>query len=649
MTARLLDIAFFPKFLGLPFNKLPSTNPQRSCQFLNINSNCPRKTLQISSKHLENSKSIICRAAKDVKSRKPSSEKLSSSGAAGEGTVGFSQGRDEDADRLVCPGCGVFMQDKDPHAPGFFRRPLQNATSETLEVEEEDIDFFDNEEDHLNFDEAEDEELRNAMDGFEPARPEYDKFMEGDIETKDDFSEEDEDLSEFVDEEDLDEYQEEWRNNPKGKGFREETLELKSSKGRKNKTMAKEAALENLEKEQAQVNEDDDFFEEEEDDDDIFGEEDEGEEGGSWNEDDIDWDLSDSPSMENEENEWKRKLQLDAFAPAGPGFGNVTDETLKARALKREKKKKARAERKKREEEEDMVVVCARCHCLRHYGDVKNQRTDNLLPEFDFESAIGNRLMKWSGIGRTVVVMVVDVVDFDGSFPRRAAKVLSDALRKSRGLRLIMVVTKADLLPGQISPARLDRWVRIRARAAGAPKLSGVFMVSAHKDIGVRNLIAHFKDLAGPRGNVWVIGAQNAGKSTLINAIGKKDGRKVTHLTEAAVPGTTLGIIRIGGILPAKAKLYDTPGLLHPYQMTMRLNREEQKMIEIRKQLKPRTYRVKVGQAVHIGGLIRLDVDQASVETIYVTVWASVHVSMHLGKVETANEIKEKHFGIRLQ
>ncbi|MCD7457107.1 GTP-binding protein BRASSINAZOLE INSENSITIVE PALE GREEN 2, chloroplastic [Datura stramonium] len=136
----------------------------------------------------------------------------------------------------------------------------------------------------------------------------------------------------------------------------------------------------------------------------------------------------------------------------------------------------------------------------------------------------------------------------------------------------------------QISPAHLDKWVRHRAKANGAPKLSGVY-VSSRKDLGITNLLAFIKELAGPRGNMWVIGAQNAGKSILINAFAKKGGVKATKLTEAPVPGTTLGILRIGGILSAKAKMYDTSGLLHPYLMSMLLNREEQKMVEIRKKL----------------------------------------------------------------
>lgn len=46
---------------------------------------------------------------------------------------------------------------------------------------------------------------------------------------------------------------------------------------------------------------------------------------------------------------------------------------------------------------------------------------------------------------------------------------------------------------------------------------------------------------------------------------------------------------------------------------------------------------------------MRLDLSQASVETIYVTVWASPNVSLHLGKIENADEIWRNHVGVRLQ
>ncbi|KAK3446613.1 hypothetical protein EUGRSUZ_A02292 [Eucalyptus grandis] len=371
-----------------------------------------------------------------------------------------------------------------------------------------------------------------------------------------------------------------------------------------------------------------------------------------------------------ESDEWEEKflgegdseyLEVDGFTPAGVGYGNITEEIVERREQKK-KEKLSKAERKRlareAQKEVEKVTVCARCHSLRNYGHVKNQAAENLIPDFDFDRLITTRLMKPTGnANSTVVVMVVDCVDFDGSFPKRAAKTLFEALEGTKNdlklnkklPKLVLVATKVDLLPSQISPSRLDSWVRHRAKAGGAPKLSGVYMVSSRKDLGVRNLLAFIKELAGPRGNVWVVGAQNAGKSTLINVTAKKEGAKISKLTEAPIPGTTLGILRIRGILSAKAKMYDTPGLLHPYLMSMRLNRDEQKMIEIRKELQPRTYRVKAGQAVHVGGLARLDLNQASVETIYVTICASPSVSLHLGKIENAEEIWTNHVGIRLQ
>ncbi|KAJ1404156.1 P-loop containing nucleoside triphosphate hydrolase [Sesbania bispinosa] len=385
--------------------------------------------------------------------------------------------------------------------------------------------------------------------------------------------------------------------------------------------------------------------------------------------DEFDWDSDEwEAELLGEDDD---KLELDGFTPAGVGYGNITEEVLE----RAKKKKVSKAERKRmtREAEKvkEEVTVCARCHSLRNYGHVKNQTAENLIPDFDFDRLISTRLMNPSGSGSaTVVVMVVDCVDFDGSFPRTAVKSLFKALegikdtskRGNKLPKLVLVGTKVDLLPSQVSPTRLDRWVRHRASAGGAPKLSGVYLVSSRKDLGVRNLLSFIKNLAGPRGNVWVIGAQNAGKSTLINAFAKKEGAKVTKLTEAPVPGTTLGILRIGGILPAKTKMFDTPGLLHPYLMSMRLNREEQKMVEIRKELRPRTYRIKAscllllsfsildaGQAVHVGGLTRLDLVEASVETIYVTVWASPNVSLHTGKIENAEEVWNNHVGVRLQ
>ena len=62
-------------------------------------------------------------------------------------------------------------------------------------------------------------------------------------------------------------------------------------------------------------------------------------------------------------------------------------------------------------------MTCARCYSLRHYGVVKNEAAEILMPSFDFKRVIGSRLDRLGPSG-AVVLLVIDVMDFDASFPR---------------------------------------------------------------------------------------------------------------------------------------------------------------------------------------------------------------------------------------
>ncbi|XP_062193176.1 GTP-binding protein BRASSINAZOLE INSENSITIVE PALE GREEN 2, chloroplastic-like [Phragmites australis] len=311
---------------------------------------------------------------------------------------------------------------------------------------------------------------------------------------------------------------------------------------------------------------------------------------------------------------------------------------------------------------ESKVVVCARCHSLRHYGRVKHPDAERLLPDFDFVAAVGPRLASPSG-ARSLVLLLADASDFDGSFPRAVARLVAAADEAhhadwKRGApanlpRSLLVVTKLDLLPTpSLSPDDVHAWAHTRARAgAGADlRLAGVHLVSAARGWGVRDLLDHVRELAGARGNVWAVGARNVGKSTLLNAIARCSGiAGRPTLTEAPVPGTTLGVIKVDGVLGAQAKLFDTPGLLHGHRLTSRLTREELKLVQVSKEMRPRTYRIKTGQSIHIGGLVRLDIQELTVGSIYVTVWASALVPLHMGKAENAATMIKEHFGLQLQ
>lgn len=88
----------------------------------------------------------------------------------------------------------------------------------------------------------------------------------------------------------------------------------------------------------------------------------------------------------------------------------------------------------------------------------------------------------------------------------------------------------------------IQAWIRRRCKQAGLPSPADVHLISSVKGTGVKTLLTSIQEMVGMRGDVWVVGAQNAGKSSLINAMQKLAGLKGTpQLTTAAHPGTTLG------------------------------------------------------------------------------------------------------------
>ncbi|KAI8473852.1 MAG: hypothetical protein J3K34DRAFT_383481 [Monoraphidium minutum] len=214
----------------------------------------------------------------------------------------------------------------------------------------------------------------------------------------------------------------------------------------------------------------------------------------------------------------------------------------------------------------------------------------------------------------------------------------------------MVAANKFDLLPTQATARRVEQWVRLRLRQAGLPRPDSVFMVSALSGFGVREMLGRLRDEMGFRADLWVVGAQNAGKSSLINAMKRAGGTGGRgEPTVAPVPGTTLGLLRVPGLpLGPKQRVFDTPGVRHGYQLTTRLGLEDVSMVLPRRRLKPRTWRLGAGSTVLIGGLARVDVLEAPAQTIYLTVFVSDDVTCHMGRSDGAEERREKHAGAAL-
>ena len=187
------------------------------------------------------------------------------------------------------------------------------------------------------------------------------------------------------------------------------------------------------------------------------------------------------------------------------------------------------------------AVVCARCYSLTHRNQLRGEGADeSQMPGFAFTRVLGGKFRTAYEFRRLVALLVVDAVDFDGSFPTEAADLLaavarereakvrydsggentqSGASRRAPPISICVAANKADLLPTQATRMRLSNWVRERCVELGLPRPTSVHMVSAKTDVGVRDLLGDLEKKVGERGDVWILGAQNAGKSSLINSL----------------------------------------------------------------------------------------------------------------------------------
>ena len=95
-------------------------------------------------------------------------------------------------------------------------------------------------------------------------------------------------------------------------------------------------------------------------------------------------------------------------------------EKLLGRHYSRRLASTAAAEQKPADPNEKLLrVTCTRCHKLTHEGRVASVSAEEELPAFDLKDAVGAKLRQRAA-RRAVLLVVVDIADFDGSLPRCA-------------------------------------------------------------------------------------------------------------------------------------------------------------------------------------------------------------------------------------
>jgi len=268
-------------------------------------------------------------------------------------------------------------------------------------------------------------------------------------------------------------------------------------------------------------------------------------------------------------------------------------------------------------------LICQRCFRIKHY----NEASSVALDQDDFLRLLG-------GIGNTnaLVVHIVDIFDFEGSL-------ISGLQRFVGNNPVLLVVNKIDLLPKSINMNRIRNWVQRQAKNEGLRTVE-VVLCSAKRNIGFERVIDEIEKYRDGR-DVYVVGATNVGKSTLINRLISDYSDLEQELTTSRYPGTTLDAVRIP--LDDGKAIIDTPGIVYSSRMTEIVPRSFLGTLLPDKPIKPLVYQLNEGQTLFMGSIARFDFVEGERQSF--TLYVSNALNIHRTKLERADELYVEHQG----
>ncbi|XP_058128330.1 nitric oxide-associated protein 1 [Anopheles ziemanni] len=206
---------------------------------------------------------------------------------------------------------------------------------------------------------------------------------------------------------------------------------------------------------------------------------------------------------------------------------------------------------KRKSKEQLMTTICQRCHFLKHYNIAVNV---TVSPE-DYIEMISSIKDK-----KALAVLLVDLLDFPCSIWPGLAEILGP------NRPILVAGNKVDLLPqpsrGYLENVRQCLTKSIIDSGFARSNIKHVSLISANTGYGVEELITRIHNIWGTRGDVYLVGCTNVGKSTLFNALLRSDLCKVLaadlvqRATASPWPGTTIRMLKFPILRPSDFRLY---------------------------------------------------------------------------------------------
>ena len=348
-------------------------------------------------------------------------------------------------------------------------------------------------------------------------------------------------------------------------------------------------------------------------------------------------------------------------------------------------------------------AICSRCFQLEHYKKIQRIKENTIIPE-EFRNLLKKRFSKNKvNLQQICIIKIVDIFDFHGSFISNLNEIMNGNNNKNnkydqkieKETSIILALNKIDLLTSNIrKPVNHDiiidwAWnecLRFNFKPYAIITICSktgynveLLLETAIKSTPIRTSIKRHPDLKTEERyrDIYVIGATNVGKSTLLNYLLKKNliystqTKQTTKklLTTSQIPATTMSIIPFIVKGHLNTRLLDTPGIINDNNLCLKLTDDEYKMLLPKKSIKPMTFKIKQGQSIILGSLARLDCDfikyVADIDNdnndnndnnnnnkdlyFYLTVFVGLECSVHVTRIEKAEEIINLHGGSMLK
>ncbi len=256
-------------------------------------------------------------------------------------------------------------------------------------------------------------------------------------------------------------------------------------------------------------------------------------------------------------------------------------------------------------------LICKRCYRIIHYGEAGTIR-----PSMEEVRKCIDKAINLSEL----LVIIADFSDLTGTLP-----VWSRFLENAGAKPYILTLNKIDLLPARSKRTEIISYLRRYLVEAGWRNPTDLIVTSGANGDGVSILTGSIKKTVSPGARIALLGATNAGKSSLIKRILTAE-RSPHSPTVSKFPGTTIGLSN-WSILTGRNILIDTPGFISGERVSDRLCPDCAGQLMPTQKIGQQLSSLKPGKGLIIGGVAGVE-HLGNEETVIIT-FTSPQVNLH--------------------